>query len=49
VKLKRAVGRITLLYAGASVDEAVTLFGARLAAELPGATCHDWRWAPPPG
>lgn len=42
VKLKRAVGRITLHYQGSNVDEAVTLFADKLRDELPGSTCRDW-------
>jgi hypothetical protein len=44
VKLKCAVGRITLHYAGTSVDEAVTLFADKLHEELAGSTCRDWAW-----
>jgi hypothetical protein len=44
VKLKRSVGRISLLYEGTSVDEAVTLFANRLREELGGSTCRDWAW-----
>jgi hypothetical protein len=48
VKLRRAVGRITLLYSGTSMDEAVTQFSAKLAEELPGSTCHGWAWSKAP-
>ena len=44
VKLKRSVGRISMHYGGASVDEAVTLFTNRLRQELGGSTCRGWAW-----
>ncbi|MFT3772056.1 MAG: hypothetical protein QM820_42155 [Minicystis sp.] len=48
VKLKRSVGRITLYYAGTSVDEAITMFAKKLGEELPGSTCAEWKWSKAP-
>jgi len=47
VKLHRSVGRITVRYAGTSVDEAATAFAAKVGEELAGSTCRDWRFTPP--
>jgi hypothetical protein len=41
---KRSVGVVTLQYDGASLDEALQRFAARLGAALPGATCAGWNW-----
>jgi hypothetical protein len=38
------VGRVSMRYTGASVDDALAKFAARLRAELPGATCVGWKW-----
>lgn len=43
-RLHRSVGVIAMTYSGANVDEAIEKFAARLAEELPGASCTDWNW-----
>ncbi len=42
VRKHRSVGAIRLAYSGASFDEAIDHFMARLGAELPGASCAGW-------
>ncbi len=44
VRLHRSVGVVSMTYSGASVDEAIDKFTARLTEELPGASCTDWNW-----
>ncbi len=44
VRLHRSVGVIAMTYSGANVDQAIDKFAARLAEELPGASCTDWNW-----
>jgi hypothetical protein len=46
VKEKQSVGRISVLYQGNSVEEAVAAFAAKVGAELPGSTCNAWRFEP---
>ncbi len=42
VSLKKPVARMNMTYTGTSIDEAVTSFGARVGAMLPGSTCRGW-------
>jgi hypothetical protein len=46
VKEKQSVGRISVLYQGNSVDEAIAAFAAKVGAELPGSACVGWRFEP---
>jgi hypothetical protein len=46
VKEKQSVGRISVLYQGNSVEEAITAFAAKVGAELPGSACTGWRFEP---
>lgn len=48
VKQRRSVGRLSMRYAGTSLDEALKLFAARLGAELPGSPCRPWSWSERP-
>ncbi|HZU83472.1 MAG TPA: hypothetical protein VE987_11170 [Polyangiaceae bacterium] len=40
----RAVARVDLQYSGASTDDAVNQFTAKLSQSLPGSTCSGWNW-----
>jgi len=40
----RSVGIVSMEYSGASVQDAITRFAARLAQEVPTATCTGWDW-----
>lgn len=44
VKEKQSVGRISVLYQGHSVEEAIAAFAAKVGSELPGSTCNGWRF-----
>jgi hypothetical protein len=44
VALRRSVALVGMQYSGASADEAVAQFAARLAQVLPGTTCAGWNW-----
>ena len=41
----RSVGLVAMQYSGASVDEAIATFAARLAEALPRARCEGWDWS----
>jgi hypothetical protein len=47
VRQRRSVAIVGMTYSGASVDEALAKFTARLAEELPGASCKGWDLAAP--
>lgn len=44
VRDSRSVALVELQYTGASVDEAMTKFAAKLAASFPQAVCAGWNW-----
>jgi len=46
VQTREMVGRVALRYTGASIDDALAKFGARLQSALPGAHCTPWKWTP---
>ncbi len=41
----RSVGLVAMQYSGASVDEAMATFAAKLAEALPRARCEGWDWS----
>jgi hypothetical protein len=45
IALRRSVALVAMQYSGASADEAVAQFAAKLARVLPAATCAGWNWA----
>jgi hypothetical protein len=44
VKERRAVGLVTMGYAGSSANEALAQFLEKLRASFPGLDCEGWRW-----
>jgi len=42
IRLQKPVARLTMSYTGTSAEEAVTTFGGRVAAMMPGSTCRGW-------
>jgi hypothetical protein len=44
VPLRRSVALVSMQYSGASADEAVAQFAAKLAQVLPSTTCAGWNW-----
>jgi hypothetical protein len=47
VQQRRPVALVALRYAGTSLDDALTKFGAKLAETLPGLQCAGWNWDVP--
>jgi hypothetical protein len=44
VRQRRSVALVALRYSGATLDDALTKFGAKLAQTLPRMTCVGWNW-----
>jgi hypothetical protein len=45
VAQNRPVARVSMIYRGQSVEDALTRFGAELAQAIPGSRCVGWNWA----